>query len=116
MEELMSKETRIKVPESERGVMGIGVKDVPPEMMQYYNMPEGAYVYNIDEKGAAAKADLPLYCVIVGLEGYDIDSSSDLEEQLQYYRAGETIELTIMVSNRKGYEEEKISITLEKAK
>ena len=116
MEELMSKETRTKVPESERGVMGITVIDVTPDMSQRYNMPEGVYVSDILEKGAADKAELPLYCVIVGIEGYDVDCWSDLEEQLQYYRAGETIELTIMVSNRKGYEEEKISITLEKAK
>lgn len=115
LEELMTKETRTKVPESERGVMGIEVIDVTPEMSQYYNIPEGVYVSKIQEGGAADEAGLPLYCVIVGVEGYDVDSWSDLQEQLQYYRVGDTVELTIMVQNRRGYEEETIKITLEES-
>ena len=40
----------------------------------------------------------------------------ELQEELQYYKAGETVELTIMVQGREGYTAEKIKVTLSKAK
>lgn len=115
LKELMNKETRTKVPEDERGYIGIEPVSVTAEMSQYYDIPKGVYVSNILEGSAAEKAELPLYCVITEVEGYDVDTVEELQEQLQYYRAGEKIELTIMVQNRKGYEKEKIEITLGKA-
>ena len=55
------------------------------------------------------------YQVITEIDGYDVDSMEELQEELQYYRAGETVELTIMVQGRNGYTEEKIQVTLTKA-
>ncbi len=115
LKELMNKETRTKVPVDERGYIGIEPVSVTAEMSQQFGMPKGVCVSNILEGSAAEKADLPLYCVITEVEGYNVDTVEELQEQLQYYRAGEKIELTIMVQNRKGYEEEKIEITLGKA-
>ena len=78
-------------------------------------MPEGVYVSELVEGGGAEKAKLPVYSVITEIDGYDVDSMEELQEELQYYRAGETVELTIMVQGRNGYTEEKVQVTLTKA-
>lgn len=115
LNELMNKETRTKVAESERGFIGIEGRTVDAQTSQYYNMPEGVYVGKIIEGGGAEKAGVPVYSVITEIDGYDVDSMEDLQEELQYYRAGETVELTIMVQSRNGYAEEKVNVTLGKA-
>lgn len=115
LNELMNKATRTKVDESERGIIGIEGRTVDSQTSQYYNMPEGVYVGKVVEGGGADKAGLPVYSVITEIDGYDVDSMEELQEQLQYYRAGETVELTIMVQSRNGYTEEKINVTLGKA-
>lgn len=115
LNELMNKETRTKVAESERGVIGIMGRTVDSQTSKYYNMPEGVYVSELVEGGGAEKAKLPVYSVITEIDGYDVDSMEELQEELQYYRAGETVELTVMVQGRNGYTEEKISVTLTKA-
>ena len=43
-------------------------------------------------------------------------SMEELQEQLQYYKAGETVPFTIEVQSNKGYVEKNIEITLGKAK
>lgn len=115
LNELMNKETRTKVAESERGAIGIMGRTVDSQTSQYYNMPEGVYVSELVEGGGAEKAKLPVYSVITEIDGYDVDSMEELQEELQYYRAGETVELTVMVQGRNGYTEEKIQVTLTKA-
>lgn len=115
LNELMNKETRTKVPESERGVIGIMGRTVDSTTSEYYKMPEGVYVSEIVKGGGAEKAGLPVQCVITEIDGTDVDTMEELQEQLTYYRAGETVELTIAVGSRSGYKEETIEITLQKA-
>lgn len=115
LNELMSKETRTKVAESERGSIGIYGRTVDSNTSKYYNMPAGVYVSELVEGGGAEKADLPVGCIITEIDGTDIDTMEELQEELEYYRAGETVEFTIEVPSKKGYTEEKIEITLDKA-
>lgn len=113
LNDLMSKETKTKVDEAERGVLGILGQTVSTQMAQY--MPEGVYVYEITEGSGAEKAGLSSGFIITEIEGTDVDSIEELQEQLQYYKVGETVELTIEVPSRTGYVEEKVNVTLGKA-
>ena len=115
LNELMNKETRTKVPEGQRGTIGIKGITVASDMSQYYNMPEGVYVSEIVKGGAAEKAGLPVNSIITKIDGNSVDSMEELQEALQYYRAGDTVELTIQVQDRNGYVKEKIELTLGKA-
>lgn len=115
LNELMNKETRAKVPESQRGTIGIKGITVAADMSQYYNMPEGVYVSEIIENGGADKAGLPVNSIITKIDGNSVDSMEELQEELQYYRVGDTVELTIQVQERNGYVKEKIKVTLGKA-
>lgn len=114
LNELMNKETRTKVPESARGALGIKGLTVGSDMSQYYNMPEGVYVSEVIKGGGADKAGLPVNSIIVKIDGNSVDSMEDLQEELQYYRVGDTVELTIRVQDRSGYVKEKIRVTLGK--
>ncbi len=112
---LMNKQTRNKVPEAQRGSIGIKGRTVEADMAKYYNMPKGVYVAEIIDGGGADQANLPVECVITKIDGNSIDSMEELQEELQYYKAGETVKLTIKVPSRSGYQEETIDIKLGKA-
>ena len=112
---LMNRETREKVIEAKRGILGITGVDVDAMAIQYYNMPEGVYVSELVAGGAAEKAGLPVNSIITKIDGNSVDSMEELQEELQYYRAGDKVELTIQVQDRTGYVKEKIEITLGKA-
>ena len=113
---LMNKETREKLPESQRGTIGIQGLTVDAQTSQYYNMPEGVYVKELVKGGGAEAAGLAVNSIITEIDGYDVDSMEELQEQLQYYKAGETVEFTIEVQSSKGYVEQQIEITLGKSK
>lgn len=115
LNELMNKETRTKVADSERGTIGIKGITVGSDMSQYYNMPEGVYVSEVIKGGGADKAGLPVNSIITKIEGNEVDSMEELQEELQYYRAGDTVELTIRIQERNEYVKEKIKVTLGKA-
>lgn len=114
LNELMNKETRTKVPESARGAIGIKGITVAADMSQYYNMPEGVYVSEVIKGGAAEKAGLPVNSIIIKIDGNSVDSMEELQEELQYYRVGDKVELTIKVQERSGYVKEKVEVTLQK--
>ncbi len=111
---LMNRETRTKVAEDERGYIGIRGVDVTEDSAALYQMPTGVYISEIIEGGAAEKAGLSRGSIITGLEGLSIDGMESLQGQLEYYRAGETIELTVQIPGNDGnYQEKEVSVTLQ---
>lgn len=110
---LMNQETKEKVAEDERGYLGIEGVDVTADSAQMYNMPEGVYIAGVSDGGGAQKAGLTQGSVITGLNGTTIDSMETLQEQLQYYAAGTTVEVTVQVPADGGsYEEQTVEVTL----
>ena len=110
---LMNQETKEKVAEDERGYLGIDGVDVTADSAQMYNMPEGVYIAGVSDGGGAQKAGLTQGSVITGLNGTTIDSMETLQEQLQYYAAGTTVEVTVQVPADGGsYEEQTVEVTL----
>lgn len=117
LENLMNKETRTKVSDAERGYLGITGVDVNEETAKAYNMPEtGVFVSEVQRGSSADDAGIIQGSIITEFEGVRIDAMSSLQEQLQYYRAGEKVKITLMVPENKGnYEEETVEVTLGKA-
>lgn len=114
LNELMNRETRTKVAEDERGSLGIRCATVDETYAAAYNMPQGVFVSQVIEGGAAEKAGLESNCIITKIDGTSVDTADELIETLEYYKVGETVELTIQVPGRGGYEEETIEVTLYK--
>lgn len=115
LENLMNKETRTKVPEAQRGYLGITGFDVTEESAKMYNMAKGVYVSEVIKGGGADRVGIIKGSIITGFEGVGIDTMQVLQEQLQYYRAGEKVKVTLQVPADKGtYKEETVTIILGK--
>lgn len=111
--ELMNRETRTKVPEGRQGMIGIQGVDVTTDSAQMYNMPTGVYISEVTRGGGAEKAGLSKGSVITHLGGTRVNDMASLKEQLQYYQAGETVEVTVQIPAADGeYREEKVEVTL----
>ena len=79
-------------------------------------MPEtGVFVSEVQRGSGADDAGIIQGSIITEFEGVRIEAMSSLQEQLQYYRAGEKVKITLMVPENKGnYEEETVEVTLGK--
>lgn len=116
MNDLMNRQTRTKVEETERGALGIRGTDVNAQSAEVYNMPEGVFISEVIEGRAAEKAGLTKGSIITKFDGTKIDSMETLKAQLDYYKAGEAVEITVQMPEKNGeYQEETVEITLEKA-
>lgn len=112
---LMNKETRTQVPAAQRGYIGIEGTDVDSQSAEQFGMPEGVYVSRVMENGGAEKAGITKGCIITGIEGAGINNMESLQEQLSYYRIGETVKLTVQFPAGQGeYEEKEVDVTLTK--
>lgn len=113
IQNLMNKETRTKVAEGEQGYLGIEGVDVNTESAQMYNMPTGVYISKVVNGGGAEKAGLAKGSIITGLDGTTVNSMDTLKEQLQYYKAGEKVTLTVQTPDKSGeYKESSVEVTL----
>lgn len=112
IEDLMSKETRLKVDEEKKGYLGITGIDVAAEYSQLYGAPEGVYVSKVMEGSGADEAGLVRGDIITGINGEDVRSMKELQDELGYYEAGTTVELTIMQGSPVGYQEKNVEVTL----
>lgn len=111
--DLKNRQTRIdKIAEEERGYMGISPQDVPSQMTQQYGMPQGVFVYEIVAGSAAETAGIKKSDVLVKFDGQKISSYADLQSVMQYYKAGETVTVTVMRLENGEYEAYDIELTL----
>lgn len=110
---LMNQETKEKVDEDNRGMIGIIGISVSDAFSQQIDLPAGVYVTEVTEGGGADKAGMTKGCIITAINGSSVDSMDALQEQLQYYVKGETVTLTIQIPQTNGdYEEQTVDVRL----
>ena len=113
IEELMTRTTKVTVDEEERGYLGISGVSVTSSVASAYNMPEGVYVAQLIEGGAAADSDLQKGDIITALNGTTISDMEGLQKELTYYAVGDEITLTVQrASGSAEYEEVDVEVTL----
>ena len=112
LEDLMNRQTREKVDESEKGYLGIGLMNLTTEAIQMYNMPSGAFVRGVEMNSPAQQAGLSKGDIIVKFDGQKVSDGDDLLNKLQYYQAGETVEAVVARASKGQYQESTIQITL----
>ena len=111
IESLMNAKTRDKV-EGSHGVLGISGRTVSDEASQYYGIPEGVYVAEVTEDGAAEAAGIKEQNIITKFDGKTVTSIEDLVDMLQYYEPEEQVEVTIATLGKGGYKESTVEVTL----
>lgn len=113
LQRLADRETRDKLDSSERGYMGATVVNVSADAMDLYNMPRGAFVYEVAEDSAAEKAGIKKGDIITKFDGETVLSHEDLIEKMSFYDVGETVTVEVMTSNNGEYESREVEITLQ---
>lgn len=112
LQEMMNQETRERVDESEASYIGIQGQDVSTQISELYGIPSGVVIAEVVQGSPADQAGLERGDILTALDGRNITSMTQLQDVLQYYAAGETVDLTIQRSGENGYEEQTLSITL----
>ena len=112
IENLMSRETKNKVDLEKKGYLGISGINVTSDVANMYGMPEGVYITQVYEGTAAAFAGMLNGDIIVGFDGSTVGGMEDLQGYLEYYEAGETVEVTIMRADGGEYKEQVLQVVL----
>lgn len=116
IEDMMNQTARTEVYSGEeKGYLGITGTDVTDSANSTYGIPTGVYVYSVEENSAAANAGITKGDVITKFDGKSVTSSSQLQNLVTYYKAGETVTVTIQTQGASGYEEKEVSVTLGKS-
>lgn len=113
IERLMNQTTRTKVDASEQGTIGIQGIDVTSEIQAAYQIPQGIYISKITSGSAAEAAGIRPGSVLTTFDGQTISGVTALQELLQYYKAGESVELLLQVPTDGSYQEQTVTITLQ---
>ena len=114
LENLMNEEPREKLDDSEHGVLGIMGSTVSEEGSTVYGIPEGVFVSEVTEGSAAEKAGIKKNTVITEFDGKSIASIDQLVDLLKYYAPGEEVDVTILVPTGDEYQEETVTVKLDK--
>ena len=112
LDDLMNRQTREKVDESEKGYLGISCATVSSDVSEAYGIPEGVLVTEVAGKSAAQKAGIKANYVITKIDGQSISSAEELTEKLNYYAAGETVPITFEYLKDDAYVEKTVDVTL----
>ena len=112
IDNLMNQTTRTKVDSDKQGTIGIKGINVTSDVQEKYGLPEGIYVSEVTSGSAADKAGITSGSVITKFDGKSVTDIESLQDLLQYYKAGETVELTLQVPDSDSYKEKTVSITL----
>lgn len=112
IEDLMERQTRTKYSEEERGYLGISCINVTSDLSENFSMPQGIFVAQVYSGTGAEAAGLVRGNIVVAFDGVTVQNQEELTKQMQYYKAGESVEITIMVNSANGYQQKNVAVTL----
>lgn len=112
LEDLMMKETRSKVDTDRMGYLGIVPQSVSADAASLMGMQEGVFVSKVDEGTPAAESGMLYGDIIIKFDGSRLYTAEELRNMLEYYEAGETVEVVVMRIDNGQYEEVTLQVTL----
>lgn len=92
-----------------RPLLGISGTTVTEEQAERYHIPQGVYVYSVSEKSVSG---LQQGDVITAINGTEITTMEELNEQKNLYKAGETVSLRVS----RGGESINVQVTLQESR
>ena len=114
IDSLMNQSTKTKASDDERGFLGISGVDVTAQISEQYNMPRGVYISKVGSGLAADRAGIREKSIITSFDGQSVQTMSQLQSLMQYYRIGDVVKVTVQepVENDYGYSERTVEVTL----
>lgn len=115
IDDLMNREI---LKDEEKGYLGVAGVDITKQVQQQYpNMPEGFYVSQLSEGGAAEKAGIVVGDIIVGINGEKLLTGDTIVEKVNSYKVGTKVKVTVKRFESGKYVKKNITVTLmEKSK
>ena len=83
-----------------RPTMGISGKDITEIYSQYYRVPEGHLVTDMTSGGPAEQAGIEIGDIIVGINGVTVKTRSEINAEVEKYKAGDTITVAFYRSDK----------------
>ena len=77
-----------------------------------YNIPAGAFVRGVEQDSPAQNGGICKGDIIVKFDGQKVSDGDDLLDKLQYYKAGETVEVVVARADSGEYKESTIKVSL----
>ena len=114
IEDLMNKTTKKKVDEANQAFLGISGVEVARDVAETYDMPEGLYLAVVEGGSAADTAGLKKGDIITKFDSQPVHTMSDLKDMMQYYEAGQNVDVTVMTPDEGGYKEKTVTVKLGK--
>lgn len=94
---------------SNKAYLGVNVQDITETYSYYLNLPQGAYVYSVNDGSCAQAAGLKVGDVITAVGDHKVESTSDLKSALLNFSAGDITTITVYRSG----ESIKLNITFD---
>lgn len=102
---------RTDLADSEKAYLGIGGKEVTSSYSQSFNMPVGIYVGEIADDSSALRAGIVVGDIIVAINNVKVETTSDLQDVLNYTKAGSEGTITVKSLVNGQYEEKVLDVT-----
>ena len=116
IEDLMNRTTREKVSEDNAAYLGISGEEITASVASAYGVPQGIYITSVSSDSPLQTAGIQAKSILTDFDGIRVTSLSNLENRLQYYAAGETVDVTFQVLSGNKYTEKTVQITLGNAR
>ena len=93
----------IEFGEVQRAILGVGINELTEELATEKGIKEikGVYIGQVYEKGAAEKAGIQAGDVILSINGVEVNSLSQLQEQVSKYRPNQQVDVVVNRNNSK---------------
>lgn len=87
----------------QRAILGVEITDVTDELAREFDLDkiEGVYIANVTEGGAAENSGLKTGDVILAINGVNVNSGSELTENLSKYRPNDKVKILIKRGNKR---------------
>lgn len=93
----------IEYGEVQRAVLGVQIQELTPETAKDYGIKDikGVLIKNVDEGGAADKAGMKEGDVVLEINGVEVNTMSQFQEQIGKYRPNQQVDLIVNRDNNK---------------
>lgn len=87
----------------QRALLNVNIGDVSAEVAKKYNLDkiEGVFIGKVQEGGAADLAGIKDNDVIISVDGVNVNSSAELQEQINKHRPGDKVTVVVKRDNKK---------------
>ena len=112
IEALMNRKSRDKVDEDKAGYLGISGVSVDAQTSKMYGIPEGIYLQEVIKDSPAEDAGLLKGDIIKKFDNVSVSTIADLRSKLDYYEAGEKVDVTFCRQEDGEYVDKTVTVTL----